>query len=97
MTLTQIFENFLEDQILKGNSQKTVTDYRNKLRPFFDQIGELAEPHAAGRAFPAGLGMAEVQEQRGKIHGAEPRLRGLDPAFGVFIERLNRFGRAVFG
>lgn len=45
MTITHTFEIFLEDQILKGNSQKTVTDYRNKLRPFLDQIGEreLAE------------------------------------------------------
>lgn len=45
MTIYNAFGSFLDEQYLRGNSEHTITDYRNKLRPFLEQFGgrELAE------------------------------------------------------
>ena len=45
MNVRQAFSLFLDDQYLKGNSLRTITDYTNKLQVFLSRFGdcELSE------------------------------------------------------
>ena len=49
---------------------------------------QLAEAHAAGDAFAAGLGVAQLEEGGGHIHWAQSRRAGDDTAFQILVEAL---------
>ncbi len=38
MTVSHAFDLFLDEQYLRGNSERTITDYRNKLHPFLERF-----------------------------------------------------------
>ena len=60
-----------------------------------DHVGELGQPDAAGHAFAAGLGPAEVQEIQGHVHRAQPRRAGRDAPLHIPIELFHhRLGLA---
>ena len=53
------------------------------------QGGKLTQTDAAGGALTAGLGMAQVQEIQGHVHGAQARGAGSDPAFHVAVQIIH--------
>ena len=48
-----------------------------------DEDGQLVQPHPAGDAFAAGLGVAQPQKVQRHIHWTKPRLAGVDPPLHV--------------
>ena len=61
------------------------------------QVFQLSQADPAGGAFPAGLGMADMQEALGQVHGAETRLACLYAPFRIPVKLLHRLLGAVFG
>ena len=48
------------------------------VQDLLDEHRQLPQPHPAGDAFAAGLGVAEAQKVQGHVHRAQPRLTGAD-------------------
>ena len=54
----------------------------------FQQLGQLAQAHAAGHTLAAGLCMAQLEEGDGEVHRAQARRAGDDAPFYVAVEPL---------
>lgn len=65
------------------------------IQHLFDQHFQLAQPHPAGHAFAAALGVAEAQEIQGHVHRTKPRRTGTDPSVHILIQAVqDRLGPA---
>ena len=54
-----------------------------------EEDGQLSQPHPAGDALPAGLGVAEVQKVQRQVHRTEARRRRGDAALHVVVELVH--------
>ena len=70
---------------------------RGAVQDRFHQVLQLSQADPAGSAFPAGLGMADMQEAPGQVHRTEARLARLDSPFRIPVQLLHRLLRTVFG
>ena len=53
-----------------------------------DEDGQLAQPHPAGDAFAAGLGVAQPQEVQGHVHRAQARLVGVEAPLHIPVQAI---------
>ena len=54
-----------------------------------DKMVQLSKSDPAGHAFPAGLGVAQLQEGSGHVHGTQSRRAGLDPSLQILVETFH--------
>ncbi len=59
MTIEEAIEEYLIEQTVRGNSPKTVADYRQKLRPFQRATGKKKAPAEMAGAKNQAVCMAE--------------------------------------
>ena len=62
---------------------------RPSVQDLVEQVRQLSQAHPAGHAFPAGLGMAEVQKVQRHINRAQARRAGLDPVLHAAVQMFH--------